>query len=197
MDPGKFSYKNMEQADLQTALECRNGNLKKFGELYEKYVDKIYSFVYYKTFHKEIAEDIVSQTFIQALEKIRTFNEKKGSFKSWLYRIARNLVIDYYRSKKTDIDIDQIWDLHAESDTARSADTNIEIKKLYEYLKILNRREREIIIMRLWDGLSYGEISRILGKSIAGCKMMFARVVAKIRADIAAIITIIFIQLLN
>ena len=187
----------MEQADLQTALECRNGNLKKFGELYEKYVDKIYSFVYYKTFHKEIAEDIVSQTFIQALEKIRTFNEKKGSFKSWLYRIARNLVIDYYRSKKTDIDIDQIWDLHAENDTAREADTNIEIKKLYEYLKILNRREREIIIMRLWDGLSYGEISRILGKSIAGCKMLFARTVVKIRADIAAIITIIFIQLLN
>ncbi|MBN1494169.1 hypothetical protein JW911_00320 [Candidatus Peregrinibacteria bacterium] len=48
MDPGKFSYKNMEQDDLRAALECRNGDLKKFCGLYEKYADKIYKFVYYR-----------------------------------------------------------------------------------------------------------------------------------------------------
>jgi RNA polymerase sigma factor (sigma-70 family) len=92
---------------------------------------------------------------------------------------------------------EKIRDLHAESNTTQEADANIEIEKLRQYLKILNRREREIIIMRLWDGLSYSEISRILGKSTASCEMMLARTVAKIRIDIAAIITIIFIQFLN
>ncbi|NCO32140.1 sigma-70 family RNA polymerase sigma factor [bacterium] len=69
--------------------------------MYDKYVDKIYNFVYYKTTNKEVAEDIVSDVFISALNNINSFRIQEGSsVKSWLYKIAYNKIIDFYRTNK-------------------------------------------------------------------------------------------------
>ena len=81
-------------------IQCKNGNLKNFSLLFDEYKDKIYRFIYFKTQHKETAEDLLSQTFIKALEHINQINIKKGSFKNWIYTIARNNVTDFYRKYK-------------------------------------------------------------------------------------------------
>ena len=100
----------MDSKEQKLIKDCLGGDLKKFGGLYELYIDKIYKFIYFKTHHKETAEDLVSQTFFKALENIKGFDPSKGKFSSWLYRIARNCVIDYYRTKKAKIDIYDTWD---------------------------------------------------------------------------------------
>ena len=84
-----------------------------FGKLYDQHVKKIYEFIYFKTHHKETAEDLTSVTFMKALSNIESFDEKKASFKTWLYRIARNTVIDHYRMKRETADLEDAWDLRS------------------------------------------------------------------------------------
>ncbi len=171
---------NSEQGIIQS---CQNGNLEDFSQLYDKYIKMIYNFVYFRTHHKETAEDLTSLAFTKTLEKINSFNYKKGTFSSWLYRIARNTVIDHYRTQKMETNIDDIWDLGSNDDLPRDIETKEKLKKVQEYLNKLQPEQRDLIIMRVWDGLSYKEISEITKKSEAGLKMMFSRAMTKLRKD--------------
>src|SRR6056297_2278284 len=90
----------MKQRESQAINNCQQGQLDSFNWLYERYIKKIYNFIYYKTMHQETAEDLTSQTFIKALNKINSFDSEQGTFQAWLYKIARNTVIDHYRTQK-------------------------------------------------------------------------------------------------
>lgn len=165
------------ETDVQTQLivAVRAGDTSSFGTLYDTFVRDIYRFVYYKTHHKEIAEDLTSQVFMKAFEKIGTYNEKKGGFRTWLYQIARNTVIDHYRSEKETKSIEDAWDVVSADDTSALADKNLQIEQVKKYLQLLKSEQRDIVIMRLWQDMSYKEIAEILGKSEASCKMSFSR----------------------
>ena len=90
----------METVSEQEAIErCQRGDLAGFAVLYDSYVKKIYNFVYYKTMHRETAQDLTSQTFLKAVKNIGSFNAAKGSFSSWLYR-QRNLVERFFNRIK-------------------------------------------------------------------------------------------------
>lgn len=157
------------------------GNLEDFGKLYDTYVRKIYDFIYYKTHHRETAEDLTSQTFFKALQNIKNFDIVQGSFSAWLYTIARNTVIDHYRTAKLHVDLEDIWDLPGSQNVHLDAENREALDKVREYLKELDPEHREIVVMRVWNGLSYKEIAETLGKSEDSCKMMFSRVITKLR----------------
>ncbi|MDD5071297.1 MAG: RNA polymerase sigma factor [Patescibacteria group bacterium] len=173
----------MEINEEKIIIKCQAGDLADFGCLYDKYIKKIYDFVYYKTLHKETAEDLTSKTFFKALENINNYSSTKGSFSSWLYKIARNTVIDNYRTEKKTIDITEIWDLKSDEDIEKDAGNRQQLEEIKKYLDKLKPEQKEIVIMRIWDGLSYREIAAITGKSEAGCKMMFSRTIAILRKE--------------
>ncbi len=156
---------------------------KLFGNLYQRYVDKIYKFIYYKTHHKETAEDLTSQTFFKALENIKNFDSDKGQFSSWLYRIAKNCVIDYYRTKKETIDIFDAWDLVGREDIKRDSEFKEQLEKVERYLEQFTSEQREIIVMRVWQDMTHKEIAEIIGKSEDSCKMIFSRAINKLRKE--------------
>jgi len=158
-------------------------NTENFSQLYDKYVNKIFNFIYYKTHHKETAEDLTSETFIKALTKISGFDENKGAFSTWLYQIARNTVIDFYRTQKNNLNIDDVWDLSNEEDIICDLDTKQKLTKVKKYLKGLKSEQREIVILRVWEGMSYKEISEAVGKTEASCKMAFSRTIQKLRRE--------------
>jgi RNA polymerase sigma-70 factor (ECF subfamily) len=161
--------------------ECHNGNLDKFGLLYDRYADKIYRYVYYRMRHKEMAQDITAQVFFKALENIKNFNQSKGYFSAWLYRIAKNAMVDHYRVARAHYDIDDLWDLAGGDNPSEEALMKERILKTKELLKNLDAQQREIVIMRTWDDLSYREIAQITGKTEGNCKMIFSRAIAKLR----------------
>jgi RNA polymerase sigma-70 factor (ECF subfamily) len=169
------------QQELQLVQSCQAGNLDDFDPLYRHYVKPIYAFVYRRTLVREIAEDIVSQAFMQALEKIRSYKSNKGPFAAWLYGIARNLVTDYYRTKRDHQDIETVWDLSSDEDVALNADERMQYQEVREALQKIDPEKRDIVMMRLWDGLSYKEIAALTGKSEGNCKVILHRTLTELR----------------
>lgn len=161
----------------------KNGDSHAFGVLYDHYVRKIYNFIFYKTYNKDIAEDLTSQTFFKALKNISSLDVERP-ISSWLYRIAQNTVIDYFRAKKEHSDVEDIWDMDISDETIDiigSIDKTAEFKQLQKYLSKLSSMERDIIKMRVWQEMSYKEIAEALGKTESSCKMMYSRSLAKLR----------------
>lgn len=169
--------------EIEIVKKIQAGDGASFGLLYDFYFDKIYRFIYYKVFSQDIAEDLTSDTFLKALEKIGSFNKEKGSFNSWLYQIARNTVIDYYRTKKDNLPIDDAFDLPVENRTVEQLDALAGLAKIEAYLKQLPARSREIIVLRVWEERSFKEIAELTGNSEASSKMAFSRAIKQLRDE--------------
>ncbi|HAM88408.1 MAG: ECF subfamily RNA polymerase sigma factor [Candidatus Falkowbacteria bacterium GW2011_GWC2_38_22] len=174
----------MEQSDEIIVKNCQKGELEQFGILYEKYVKKIYSFVYFKIQHKESAEDITVKVFIKALDKIGSFKHSEGTFQAWIYKIARNTIIDHYRTSKIEANIEDAWDLPDNNNLERDLDLKVRLEAVEKYLKKLSPEQRELIIMRVWQDMPYREIAEILGKSESACKVAYSRAIGQLRKDL-------------
>ncbi len=171
---------------------------KAFGDLYDAHVRQVYRYHYYRTQHRETAEDLTSLTFTKALGRIGTFDPERGTFLAWIYRIARNALVDHYRAAREAVDIDDVWDLKSDADVQKDAETRERIEKLRPYLQALPKDQREILLLRLWDDLPYADIAAITGRSEAACKMAFSRTVSRLRKDVPAsiLLLLLFIRLL-
>ena len=169
-----------ERAAIAAAVK---GDTAQFAELYDAYVRAIYDFIYYKTHHKETAEDLTSETFFKALKNIGQFDQTR-SFKSWLYGIAHNAVIDHYRRARPTADIDDVWDIPVEDNMVRDSETKRAFAEVQKHMGTLSPIQREILILRLWQELPYKEIAEITGKSEANSKMIYSRAIAQLRSAV-------------
>ena len=169
---------------------------QEFMTLYDQYFDRIYQFIFYRTMHKELAEDITSQVFMKAWEKYGTYDSSKGTFSAWIYQIARNAIIDNHRTRKDFLDIESAPEPHIESRFDEKFDASQDLQKVQKYLSGFSDEQRAIVIMRVWDDMSYKEIADVLGKSEASCKMSFSRTLAKIHKEFGpTAIALLFILL--
>jgi RNA polymerase sigma-70 factor (ECF subfamily) len=184
--PDKVSGRSTERTELSR---------EKYTEVYDQYAGRIYQFIYYKTYHKETAEDLTSQTFLRALEKLHYYNPEKGSMSAWIYQIARNLVTDHYRAKKHTVDIDDVWDLAGSQNVELDLQHKEQLEELRKVLKKLSSEHRDILIMRIWQDLPYKEIAQIIGKTEGACKMMFSRIIARLRKELSvAVLLLLFLH---
>ncbi len=145
------------------------------------------------THHKETAEDLTSNTFMKALTNIENFDENKASFKTWLYTIARNTVIDHYRMQKETVDLEDAWGIHTGENIERDTDMQMKIESVQKYMEILSPAQREVVLLRVWGGHSFAEIAEITGKTEAACKMSFKRTMEKLRSDFAPLMLLLLL----
>ena len=171
----------------------KSGESAAFGEIYDRYAEKIYRFVYYKTWSKETAQDIVSDVFTKALDRIDSYDARKGTFSAWLYRIARNNVIDRYRTRRETVDIDDVFDLGHDDRTVERLDAEATLLKVKEYLKDLSPKQREIVILRVWEELSYKEIAEIVGGTEGSVKMAFSRTIREVREKLGPLAAVMLL----
>ena len=108
-----------------------------FINIYEKHFTHLYRFIYYKTYHKETAEDITSHVFLKAFENIDNYDSAKGAVSSWLYRIARNLVIDHYRTKHKTINLYDVWELAGTDNVEIDVQNKEQLESIKEVLNTL------------------------------------------------------------
>lgn len=158
---------------------CQLWKFDSFTELYEKYIDEIYKFVYLKIYDSQKAEDITSEVFMKALNSINTFKLGKwANFRAWLYRIAYNQVIDTYKKEKNITSFEEYIDVWIEKDLGKEIDNKKKLKEVVSFLSEQKKDHSDIVFMRIWSGLSYREIAEITGKSEVNCKKIFSRSVS-------------------
>ncbi len=182
------------EQNSQIIIRAQQGDVSAFASLYDEYFKKIYSFINYRVRHKEVSEDLTSLVFTKALEKFYQYDVNKGTFSAWLYRIARNTLYDYWRTNRTEEDIDLMWNLRAKDNPADQVGANLALEQVQSYLNKLPVSQREIVLLRLWDGLSYQEIAEVTGKSLASCKMSFSRTMTKLRQDMPLVLVCLIVM---
>lgn len=169
--------------DAELIAACQHGSPERFAELYDRYARSVYDFIYFKTCHRETAEDLTSQTFFKAFEHLRDFDADRGKFSAWLFRIARNNVIDHYRTSHPSVELTDAFDQAGSEDLVARVDARVRLAKVRELLRSLPPDTREILMLRVWQDLSYAEIAAITGKTEAAVKMTFFRSVKKLRTE--------------
>jgi RNA polymerase sigma-70 factor (ECF subfamily) len=171
----------MTEQDLQKAIkDCQKGDQKAFGVIYDYYSQRLYSFIFYRVGHKEIAEDILSDTFFKAWKGIGTI-EVVETFAGWLYRIAKNNIIDYYRIKESTVDLAQVEEfLRDESDPVDNLNLSFDQKQLVELIQTLPQDQQHVVRYRFFEDMSISEISQILDKSEGAIRVIQHRALNKL-----------------
>jgi RNA polymerase sigma-70 factor (ECF subfamily) len=163
-------------------LVCRavGGDAEAFGDLYMCYLDDIYRYVFYRVRDEKRAEDLTERVFISAWEAIEGYQPRGYPFSSWLYRIAHNAVVDYYRTDRDEKPLDAIaFTLADESLGPEEAlIKKREVSRLLKAMAQLSEEKQHLIILRFVEGLSHSQVAQILGKSEGACRVMQHRALA-------------------
>lgn len=153
-------------SELNLVRISQNGDRDAFASLYEAHLDRIHRYIFFRVSDRELAEDITSVVFLKVWEHLGSFQGGQVPFAKWLYRIAHNTVIDYYRTRKNVIpleDVDALKLSHSDN-IDEKLDLNTCSQELAGALKELTSTQREVLILRFIWGLSISEIAHRLDK---------------------------------
>jgi RNA polymerase sigma-70 factor (ECF subfamily) len=159
-----------------------------FSDFYRVHLRDIYNYTYYRTGNHHDAEDLTTQTFIQAYRHFdRARRESKGRpLRPWLLRIAHNLAANYYRdrSRKPTAVLDDADAISGPDDTERLVEGREEAARLLESVRSLPDDRREALIMRFALGMDNREIARTLGRSDGATKVLIHRAIKQLGEQI-------------
>lgn len=138
-----------------------------FGQLYEKFYDPIYAFIYFRTKDKQTTEDLVSATWEKALTNLQTLHSNHPTvFKVWLYKIARNTLFQHYREQpRKPLPFPENFEISPKENFVEELKNSETKKYLVQLIQGLPDIQREIVTMHFFGGLKNKEIAKILNES--------------------------------
>ncbi len=160
------------------------GDSSAFGLLYDHYQPMIYRFIVVKVGRREEAEDITHQVFLSAWQNIRRYQHRGHPFSSWLYRIARNRVIDHYRAAHEDVSLEDLAieeTVAAPQSAAGNLSARLEMERVLKALHELKPEYQDVIILRFIEDLPIKETAATLKKTEGAVKLMQHRAMAELR----------------
>ncbi|MEJ1237798.1 sigma-70 family RNA polymerase sigma factor [Chryseolinea sp. T2] len=167
-----------------TILEKSRRDPRAFGELYEKYFDRIFNFIYRQTDDEDVTADLSSQTFLNALKNVGRYEFRGYPFSAWLYKIATNEVNKHYRKQKKEkvfsIEEIRIRELIDQADVEWDDDV---LGRLMTYLKDLPTEMLEVLELRFYEDKDFREIAFILDITESGAKMRTYRALDRLRRN--------------
>ncbi len=163
--------------------QAQQGNPEYFGLLYDHYLTPIYRFVFLKVSAKAEAEDLVHEIFLNAWKNIEDYDNLGFPFSSWLYQIARHKIIDYYRTKKSNLNIENVSEenFKVANVVENELDKNFDLAKVKSAIKQLGEDQQNVLIMRFVEDLSYPEISAALDKSEGAIRLIQHRAIQNLK----------------
>ena len=177
-------YKSLSDPEL-VALAKSDKNA--FGELYERYMKKIYNYVYYRTSNTHDAEDLTARVFFRAMSHIENYEDKGVPFQAWLYRIAHNLVANWHRDRgrRKIIPLDEfvVAGLREEAPD-RYAEDQEERESLLEAIRRLPPERQQLLVLKFVERLSNAEIGEIMDRTEGAIKSLYHRTLIALRDDL-------------
>lgn len=158
-----------------------------FGELYERYVDRIYNYIFHRVGNVQEAEDLTARTFLRALQHIGQYKDHGAPFSAWLYRIAHNLVANWYRdtSRRKEVALDDLYVSHRRSeDPYREVIRKEELETVREVVRQFSPDRQMVLILKHSEHLSNAEIAQILGKTEGAIKSLYHRTLLALREEL-------------
>ncbi len=168
--------------DLPLVLRAIQKDQDAFGELYDRYVVRVYRHIYYMVGNATEAEDLTAQTFLRAWEAIPRYQVRGAPFVSWLLRIAHNLGVSHLRSRRESSQLhDGIIDDKMRRSPESAYETTAEEELVREAILLLREEQRQVIILRFIEDLDYREVAEIIGKSVAAIRVIQHRALNSLR----------------
>jgi RNA polymerase sigma-70 factor, ECF subfamily len=158
-----------------------------FGVLYERYVDRIYSYIYHRVGSSQDAEDLTARTFYRALDKLESYEDRGLPFSAWLFRIAHNLMANWHRdrSRRRFLSLDRLWFY---GNNRQSPETLVEEEEKHEALwtaiERLPEDRKNLLVLKFGSQLSNLEIGNLMEKSESAIKSLYFRTLASLREDL-------------
>lgn len=172
--------------DEKTLIDKAKRDPAAFGILYERYVERIFNYIYYRTGSANDAEDLTGKVFFKAMGHIQNYRHMGLPFSAWLYRIAHNLVANYHRdrARKQEISLD---DMQGQTlvQTSPQPEPRLvrsqEVENLLVMIRDLAPNRQELLILKFVDQLSNAEIGQIMRKSEGAIKSLYHRTLLELR----------------
>jgi RNA polymerase sigma-70 factor (ECF subfamily) len=177
-----------ETEDVRALVDrAKQGDREAFEELYLLYFDRIYSYLQMSVGNKHDAEDLTNQTFVKMIESIDRFEWRKVPISAWLFRIAHNLAMDHFRSRRR-------WQSEEEppeppGSAERSAEDQafhaMGERSLFELIENLSEDQQQVLTLKFVFDFSNAEVGTILGKSEGAIKSLQHRALGSLQRQLA------------
>ncbi|MBA4336247.1 hypothetical protein C0416_00550 [bacterium] len=166
-------------------LKSQKGDQEAFAQIYDVYITPIYRYIFYKVSDHDV-EDLTEVLFLKAWENIRKYKKRKNTtFKSWIFRIAHNLVVDHYRLNREHSSLDPwISDTKKEADPVRLTQDSLDNERLKFAISKLKRGYQQILILKFINDLSNTEISNVLKKSEGSVRILQFRALKALKSEL-------------
>ena len=178
-----------EERAIESALVARaKKDTQAFGELYERYVDRIYSYVYNRVQNAEDAEDLTARIFYRALDRLDRYEDRGLPFGAWLFRIAHNLVANWHRDqgRRTFVPIDgMVFPAERREEPEATAERREGEEALWAAIERLPEERRRLLFHKFGDQLTNIEIGELMQKSEGAIKSLYFRTLAALRRDLS------------
>ncbi len=176
-----------ELSDDQALERAIQGDAEAFSVLYERYVNRIYNYIYYRTGSPHDAEDLTERVFLRALAHIQSYNNRGVPFSAWLYRIAHNLVANWHRdnSRRKEVSLEDQKNLHMRSEHPEmQLVQSQEQEGLLKAIRKLPEERQTLIILKFVEHLSNSEVATIMGRSEGAIKSLYHRTLLSLRDNL-------------
>ena len=176
-----------EYKEEDVLAQASQGDKDAFGRLYERYTERIFNYVYYRTGNVHDAEDLTARVFQRAMNHIHNYTDRGVPFSAWLYRIAHNLVANWHRdrSRRQEITLDDLPVLVAKGDHPETSIVRTEEQDaLLRLIRRLPPERQNLLILKFVENLSNAEIGQIMGRSEGAVKSLYHRTLLSLRDEI-------------
>jgi RNA polymerase sigma-70 factor (ECF subfamily) len=171
-----------ETSETELIARSIDGDAGAFGALYERYLGAIYRYVYYSVPNHAEAEDLTENVFLKAWQALPRFRLNGAGFRTWLYRIAHNSIIDRHRTLKQVVSLDEAAQLRDPAPTPESVvEAEQQVLILSAALSRLKPRAQQVILCRFISGLSHAETAKVLGVSEGHVRVLQHRALKRMR----------------
>lgn len=177
------SEKINRESDELRIIKATRQDPKAFGELYKLYVEQVFRYLYSRVGNVHEAEDITAQTFLVAFESFDQFRQD-GHFDSWLFTIARNKAVDYFRQRKNTSSIDEVADIPVDNDPLYRVIQSEQTAALSKLIQALPEEDRELLRLRFLAKLSFKEIAFFLHRNKEAVKKSIYRLLARLHSQL-------------
>lgn len=149
------------------------GDIEAYGDLYERYLPQVYRYMFFRVRNPGEAEDLTEIVFLKVWETISRFQPGRVPFYAWIFRVARNLVIDYFRIRREEQPVWEELDLLEKVDSPEERVMALQQReRIFTTLATLKQEYQEVITLRFYGGFNYRTVAEILGKNEGAVRVL-------------------------